>query len=45
MLKLLLKLLQDNELTISPKGISARGGMAVVLAFLFATMVFLALIL
>lgn len=41
MLNLLHEILKGNELTISLKGVSAKGTLAVFLAFLFATMIFL----
>jgi hypothetical protein len=39
MLKLLHELIKGNELKLSLTGVSAKGGLAVVLAFLLAAMV------
>lgn len=44
MLKLLQELIKGNELTISPTRISAKGGLAVLLAFILAMMAFIAIV-
>jgi hypothetical protein len=41
MLKLLHEILKGNELTISLTRVTAKGTLAVVLAFVFAVMIFL----
>jgi hypothetical protein len=45
MFKLLHELLKGNELTITPLRVTAKGALAVLLAYLTATMVFLYLVL
>jgi hypothetical protein len=44
MLKLLQELIKGNELTISLTRVTAKGGLAVLLAFIFATIVFFCLV-